>query len=173
MNNLIITRKGNEVFHDDRKLTINAQATKGPGREVVKIEGLENANGQKWVSLNLLKEGDNVLTCHARDRSVTIHPSGTSTSKPAKDYVLTSEESKTIDGLKSQIDAIIATARKRFVPTPKVVADPTKLSPAELIKTIADLERYVENLKNFGNPRPTHEMAQIAAEIVATEKSKK
>jgi hypothetical protein len=150
-------------------LTINAQATKGPGREVVKIEGLPNSNGQKWVSLNLLKEGDNPLTCSARDRSTTGHP-GTSTPKPAKDYVLTSEESTTIAGLQSQIDGIIKTARARFVPTPKLVVDPTQLSPADLITTIADLERYIANLKNFGNPKPSAEVAAIAKEIIASEK---
>jgi len=172
MNNLILTRNGNEVFYDGKKLTINAQATKGPGREVVKIEGLHNSNGQKWVSLNLLKEGDNVLTCQARDRSVTIHPSGTTT-KSTKDYVLTDEETRTIADHQAKIDAIIATARTRFVPTPKIIADPSQLSPADLAEYTIAWERYLANLKNYGLPKPTAGIAEIAREIVATEKSKK
>lgn len=100
---LVLERKGQEVFYQGRKLTIVAQASKGDNKEVVKIEGLEGSNGQKWVSLTKLKEGINEVETQGKVMN-------------SKKYVLTLEETQQIDALQAQIDAIIENAKKRYVP---------------------------------------------------------
>lgn len=94
---LIRTQDG--VFYNDRKLTIVAQATKGPGKEVVKIEGLPGSDGAKWVSLNKLSMGENDIVPVKRE--------------VAGGYSLTDEEKARIDELQGEIDAIKERARKR------------------------------------------------------------
>lgn len=101
---LVLERKGNEVFCDGKKLTINAQASKGPNKEVVSIKGLEGSNGQKWVSLSRLVEGTNEIETQARE--VTI----------SKKYSLTEAEQKKVDKLQAEIDSIIEVAKSRYVP---------------------------------------------------------
>lgn len=44
---LELERKGREVFCKGRKLTIVEQKTKGPNKEVVKVDGLEGSKRQK------------------------------------------------------------------------------------------------------------------------------
>lgn len=100
---LVLERKGQEVFYQGRKLTIVAQASKGDNKEVVKIEGLEGSNGQKWVSLTKLKEGINEVETQGKVMN-------------SKKYVLTLEETQQIEALQAQIDAIIENAKKRYVP---------------------------------------------------------
>lgn len=100
---LVLERKGQEVFYQGRKLTIVAQASKGDNKEVVKIEGLEGSNGQKWVSLTKLKEGINEVETQGKVMN-------------SKKYVLTLEETQQIEALQAQIDAIIEVAKKRYVP---------------------------------------------------------
>lgn len=94
---LIRTEDG--VFYNDRKLTIVAQATKGPGKEVVKIEGLPGSDGAKWISLNKLSMGENDIVPVKRE--------------VAGGYALTDEEKARIDELQGEIDAIKERARKR------------------------------------------------------------
>lgn len=94
---LIRTEDG--VFYNDRKLTIVAQATKGPGKEVVKIEGLPGSDGAKWISLNKLSMGENDIVPVKRE--------------VAGGYSLTDEEKARIDELQGEIDAIKERARKR------------------------------------------------------------
>lgn len=94
---LIRTQDG--VFYNDRKLTIVAQATKGPGKEVVKIEGLPGSDGAKWISLNKLSMGENDIVPVKREI--------------AGGYSLTDEEKARIDELQGEIDAIKERARKR------------------------------------------------------------
>lgn len=94
---LIRTEDG--VFYNDRKLTIVAQATKGPGKEVVKIEGLPGSDGAKWISLNKLSMGENDIVPVKRE--------------VAGGYSLTDDEKARIDELQGEIDAIKERARKR------------------------------------------------------------
>ena len=96
---LIRTQDG--VFYNDRKLTIVAQATKGPGKEVVKIEGLPGSDGAKWISLNKLSMGENDIVPVKREI--------------AGGYSLTDDEKARIDELQGEIDAIKARARQRNV----------------------------------------------------------
>ena len=132
---LVLERKGDEVFCNGQKLTIVAQASKGPNKEVVKVAGLEGANGQKWVSLSKLKEGLNEIECNGREVSTS------------KAYVLTEEEKAQVNELQSQIDAIIEVAKTRYVAKPKLNIDPSKLSEEERVAYIANLEKYIATLK--------------------------
>lgn len=117
---LILEKTEDGVFCNGRKLTINAQASKGEGKEVVKIEGLEGSNGQKWVSLSKLKDGINEIECQARETN-------------SKHYVLTTEEAAQVAELQAQIDAIIEVAKSRYVPRSKKLED----------MTIEELEAYI------------------------------
>lgn len=135
MEKLVLTRKGNDVFHDSKKLTIVAQSTKGPGNEVVKIEGLPNANGKKWISLGLLNEGINELTCTARN--VTRH------AQPAKiAYTLTTDEDAQVKALQTQIDAIIDAAKARYVARPNLDVDTSKMSVEERTALAEQIKKY-------------------------------
>ena len=96
---LKLIRTENGVFYNDRKLTIVAQATKGPGKEVVKIEGLPGSDGAKWISLNKLSMGENAIVPVKRE--------------VAGGYALTDDEKARIDELQGEIDAIKERARKR------------------------------------------------------------
>ena len=96
---LKLIRTENGVFYNDRKLTIVAQATKGPGKEVVKIEGLPGSDGAKWISLNKLSMGENDIVPVKRE--------------VAGGYALTDDEKARIDELQGEIDAIKERARKR------------------------------------------------------------
>jgi len=137
MNKLILTRKDNEVFFENRKLTIVTQASKGLNKEVVKILGLPNSNDKKWVSLSLLKQGLNELECKA-----TIRTNSTSTSKPAQDYVLTQEEHDLLRSYQDKIEAIIVTARARFVPKPVLDVNVHEMTEAQRLAKIEELKKY-------------------------------
>jgi DNA-binding PadR family transcriptional regulator len=101
---LVLERKGSEVFCNNKKLTIVAQASKGANKEVVKIAGLEGSNGQAWVSLTRLQEGINNVETKAREVVV------------AKKYALTEAETAEVAKLQAKIDAIVETAKSRYVP---------------------------------------------------------
>ena len=122
---LVLERKGNEVYCNGCKLTINPQATKGPNKEVVKVDGLEGSNGQKWISLARLKEGINEIECQAREVTRTIK------------YQLTDEEQAKIDELQAQIDAIIEAAKARK----ELTLEDIKKLPVE--QQIIELEKYI------------------------------
>ena len=96
---VVLERKGNEVFCGGRKLTIVPQATKGPGKEVVKIGGLEGSNGQQWISLSKLNEGINEIETQAKQITTCSY--------------LTQEEKKRIEELESEIREIKERAKLR------------------------------------------------------------
>lgn len=121
---LTLERKGYEITCDGKKLTVVKQKTKGPNKEVVKIEGLEGSNGKKWLSLSLIP--DNATTTFTDDELVPHE---------VTKYELTPEETKEVAELQAKIDAIINAAKARYVPTNK--KDITKMSIAELEAYIA------------------------------------
>lgn len=131
---VVLERKGNEVFCNGQKLTIVAQATKGPNKEVVKIAGLEGANGQKWISLTRLVEGINEIECNGRE--VTTQK-----------YTLTQEEKEEIESLQARIDEIINHAKSRYVAKPNLNVDPSKLTQEQKLALAAQLEAYLASLK--------------------------
>jgi len=115
---LKLTRKGRDVFYEGTKLTRVDQATKGPGNEVIKIDGLEGSNGAKWISLSKLQEGENEI--EVKGKIVTNSGS----------YTLTQSEKDEMAKLQKRIDEIKAIGRKRYELTkPK---DLTKMSIEEL-----------------------------------------
>lgn len=126
---LVLERKGNEVFCNGQKLTIVAQATKGPGKEVVKVEGLDGSNGQKWISLNKLVEGINEIECNGREVS-------------SQKYTLTQEERERVNQLQSEIDSIINKAKERYVAKPNLNMDPSKLTEEERLALIDQITKY-------------------------------
>lgn len=126
---LVLTRKKDEVFFGSTKLTIVAQASKGLNKEVVKIAGLPNSNGQKWVSLAKLQEGSNVLACKAKE--VTT-PS----------YSLTADEVKKVNNLQSQIDAIKAAAKARYIAKPNLNLNVQELTQAQRIAEVEKIKKY-------------------------------
>ena len=129
MEKLVLIRKGSEVFDaTGKKCTIVKQETKGPGNEVVKVEGLPNSNGKKWVSLRLLAEGRNELEAKAKE---TTYRSVASTTSAPKEYELTNDEVITIKMLQGQIDEIIEAAKARFVPQPRMDKNPMDMTPEE------------------------------------------
>jgi len=128
---LVLERKGNEVFFEGKKLTINPQASKGEHKEVVKILGLPGSNGQEWISLNRLKEGINELgDLKKHDRN-------------NRDYELTQDEKDEIAIYQSKIDAIIETAKKRYVPHSNKKLN--EMSIEELEAYIASKKALLEN----------------------------
>lgn len=129
--NLVLKRVKDEVFFESRKLTIVKQETKGVGNEVVKIEGLPNSNGQKWVSLSKLNEGLNSLVC--KKREVT---------SPTRNYVLTPQEASDVKRLQSQIDEIIEVAKSRYVAKPNLNVDPSKMTLEERQAKYEELKKY-------------------------------
>lgn len=133
---LVLTRKGADVYHNDVKLTIVAQTTKGEGKEVVKIEGLEGSNGQKWVSLSRLVEGDNEIECKAREVSTSQR------------YTLTEDEKAEVAELQARIDEIIAKAKARYVaPIDLRKIDTTKMTDEQRDAVIKELEKFIANAK--------------------------
>lgn len=130
---LVLERKGGEVFFEGRQLKINPQASKGPGKEVVNIEGLEGSNGQKWVSLSTLKEGMNEVKTQGREIA------------SYQRYNLTAEEKAEIKAHQDAIDAIIENAKKRYIPK----MDLSKIDISKLnSEQKAQLQSYLEQLLN-------------------------
>jgi len=127
---LVLERNGLEVTCNGRKLTVVAQATKGPGNEVVKIEGLEGANGAKWISLSKLQPGKNEVDTKAKE--VTAHIT----------YTLNMVEKAEVDKLQARINEIKEVARKRYEATPKF-KPVTEMNAQELEVYIA----YLNSLK--------------------------
>ena len=113
-----LTRVGRDVFHEETKLTRVDQATKGPGNEVIKIDGLEGSNGAKWISLSKLQEGENEI--EVKGKIVTNSGS----------YTLTQSEKDEMTKLQKRIDEIKEIGRKRYQLTKPI--DLTKMSIEEL-----------------------------------------
>ena len=132
MSKLVLVRKGMEVTCGGKKLTIVAQATKGPGKEVVKVEGCEGSNGQKWISLTKLpKDGTYEFECEGRDVVVT-----------SRSYQLTNEEKVQVDTLQAQIDAIISKAKERYVPKPSLDVDPSGMTEEAIQLKMEQIRKY-------------------------------
>lgn len=134
---LELKRIGCEVYCNDKKLTIVKQESKGPGKEVVKIDGLTGSNGKKWLSLKLLQEGLNVIDDEQLKGRVL-----------SKGYQLNDDEqskidelNQKIDDIQSQIDEIINQAKERYK-----LKNPTKVKKVKE-KPIEELNK--EELKAF------------------------
>lgn len=132
---VILERKGAEVYCNGLKLKINTQASKGPGKEVVSVEGLEGSNGQKWISLSRLHEGINEIETSGRQIS------------SYQRYNLTSEESARVKELQSEIDSIIENAKKRYVTKPNLNININNMTQAEKEAKAIELERYIAMLR--------------------------
>lgn len=130
---LELTRTGIDVFHKGTKLTRVDQATKGPGNEVIKIDGLPGSNGAKWISLSKLKQGLNKVEVSAKKVTST------------GSYTLTPVEKTEVDKLQARIDQIKTQAKLRY--QPKKV-DTTKMSPEQLEEYITRLRKiHAEQVK--------------------------
>lgn len=126
---LELVRHGKEVYCNGTKLTMVEQKTKGPGNEVIKIEGLEGSNGQKWISLRSLQEGINQVNTKGREVVAT------------QTYTLNMAEKAEIDKLQARINQIKEAARQRYQATPKF-KPVDKMNPTEL-------ETYIKYLKEL------------------------
>ena len=134
---LFIRKEFGYVYDEEGKaLTINKQASKGPGNEVVKIEGLPNSNGQKWIALNKIKEGDNYFKCKKANRTLS-----------SNSYELTDDEEKEVAELQARLDAIIEAAKARYVKKPNLNVKIAELSQEEKEKHIQELEAYLKSLR--------------------------
>lgn len=129
---LELERKGSEVFCNGNKLKIISQSNKGPGKEVVKVEGLEGSNSQKWVSLSRLKEGLNTIEC--KGRQVISN---------SKKYQLTKEEQEKVAKLQSQIDEIVNKAKERYVPVPNLKVNIKEMTEEQKRAKIEEVQRYL------------------------------
>ena len=129
-----LTREGRDVFYEGTKLTRVDQATKGPGNEVIKIDGLEGSNGAKWISLSKLQEGLNEIEVKGK----TVTNSGS--------YTLTQSEKDEMNKLQKRIDEIKEIGRKRYQLTkPK---DLTKMSIEELEEYLVEKRKiHQEQMK--------------------------
>jgi hypothetical protein len=133
---LKLTRKGRDVFYEGTKLTRVDQATKGPGNEVIKIEGLPGSNGAKWISLSKLKQGDN--TVEVQGRQVTNSGS----------YSYTTEEKAELEKLQARINQIKTQAKLRYESQHPQKVDTTKMTPEQLEEYIIQLRKiHQEQLK--------------------------
>lgn len=135
---IILKRVGNDVFFDGKKLTMVTQASKGPNKECVKIAGLPGANGQTWVSLTRLKEGENSIETQGREVTIT----------KKKAYTLTDAEQAKVDKLQKEIDSIIQVAKDRYVPKPNLNLDPSKMTQEERDAAIAEIIAYYNMKKS-------------------------
>lgn len=134
---LELTRKGNDVWNGTTKLTRVDQATKGPGNEVIKIEGLSGANGAKWISLSKLKQGLNEVEVSGKKASSTTN---------TQSYTLTKDEKFLIDGWKEQIEKVINVAKSRYVKLP-TYEEVTTMSPEEREEKALEVEKYLKTLR--------------------------
>lgn len=132
---LVLERKGKDVYYNGQKLTRVDQASKGPGNEVIKIDGLDGANGAKWISLSKLQEGKNEVSPQGRQ----VVSTGS--------YTLTPEEKAEVDKLQARINEIKEVAKARYVAKPKFV-DPASITSEEQRKAeIAKVEAYIKTLR--------------------------
>lgn len=144
---LELIRTGNEVTYNGTKLTIIAQASKGPNNEQVKIAGLPGANGRSYISLSKLKPGLNKLELDVKTRALN------NSVQVAQKYRLTSDEQaqvdklqNQIDDLKAQINDIVNVAKARYVEAPKD-CDPSQLTEEERKAAIEQAEAYLNYLR--------------------------
>ena len=113
-----LVKNGNEVYYNDMKVHINPQASKN--YPVVDLAKLGFDDYQRYVALNSLKEGLNVIELKPRKQVAT-------------GVVLTEEEKAQIAELEAKIEEIKENARKR-TPKKKRLED----------MTIEELEEYIK-----------------------------
>ena len=99
---------------------------------VVWVGDLDEANGQKWVSLSRLNEGINEIV--AKGRNVAKR----------KKYELTPQEAEEVALLQGKIDAIIEVAKARYVPKPNLNVNVDELSEEEKDELVAQLQNYLK-----------------------------
>ena len=131
---LKLERIEDKVYYNGIELKINKQASKGAGNEVVDISKLPEANGQKWISLNRLKDGINEIECKAREITTS------------KKYELTDDEKSRIAELQSEIDAIIEKAKARYVAKPNLNVNVAKMTAEEKAAYIVAVQNYLASL---------------------------
>jgi hypothetical protein len=140
MEKLVVELKGRDLYHDGKLLKRIDQATKGPGNEVFKIEGLPHSNGKKTVSLSILKQGINELECTASTATNRTPKSASS----KKEYELTHEEAVEIGVLQGQINDIINVAKARYVAKPDFSKDTSNMTPEEKLAFKAEIEKWMK-----------------------------
>ena len=137
MEKLYIHRKQDVCFDEAGKaLTINAQKSKGPGNEVVKIEGLPNSNGQKWIALNKIEQGENWFECKKSNRTLSN-----------ASYQLTADEKAEVEKHQKVIDVIIQAAKDRYVKKPNLNVKLSEMTNTQKQKHIEELEMYLNSLR--------------------------
>lgn len=129
---LRLERRADEVYYNGRKLIIVKQAQKGPNHEVIKVEGLPEACGQKWLSLTKLKEGINEIDCQGKSPVVANEK-----------YQLTQVEAEEVRACRARIEEIITEAKKRYVPIPDLKVNPAELTEAEKQAKIEELKKFL------------------------------
>ena len=136
---LKLERIDDEVYYNGMKLKINKQKSKGPKNEVVYIKDCPEANGQTWISLSRLVDGENEIECKARE--LKTHKT------PAPKYELTKDEESRIAELQAEIDKIIDTAKARYVEKPNLDIDISTLSEEEKQAHIEQVQNYIKYLQ--------------------------
>lgn len=136
---LKLERINDEVYYNGIKLKMNKQTSKGPGNEAVYIKDCPEANGQTWISLSRLVEGENEFECKARELKTR--------KASAPKYELTKDEESKIAELQAKIDAIIDAAKARYVEKPNLDIDISTLSAEEKQAHIEQVEKYIKYLQ--------------------------
>lgn len=138
---ITLERRGNEVYHAGTKLSINPQASKGPGNEVVNISGVEGSNGKKWMSLSKIQEGTHDYDAAPRSGGRT-----TSNKFVTPSYTLTSSEQNEVTRLEQEKQKIInrAIERTKFLSR---LSEPDSIPEEDREAAIERLQKIVEELK--------------------------
>ena len=128
---IVLKRIDNRVYYGEKELKINEQKTKGPGKEVIDISSIGGDDYQKWLSLSLLKEGDNEIELKDRRTNSILN--------------LTEEEKLEIAKLEKQIEEIKDKARERK-PIDLKKLDPSKMTQDEKLKAIEMLQDLINKM---------------------------
>jgi hypothetical protein len=107
-----VYRKDYEVMVNGIECKVNKQSSKGPNHEVVDISKVVGDNYQKWLSLSLIPN-NTTTQIELKPRKIV----------DTQKYVLTEEEQAQIAEYQSKIDAIIESAKARYVPSKKNAED--------------------------------------------------
>lgn len=117
------------MYYDGAQLKVIKQASKGPGNESVCIDGLPGTNGQKWIALKKVQEGEHEYECQGKEV----------TTAGGK---LTDEERAEIAQLEARIAEIKAAARARSAAKPKLDVNPADMTTEEKLRKIEELKAY-------------------------------
>lgn len=134
---ITLTRKGNKVYFGEKELTINPQSTKGQNKEVVSLKGIEGTNGQKWISLSKLKEGENNIECQGREVTSSVQ------------YL--PEEVEELERLEKRIKEIKEKAKLRKPIKIDLNMDITKLNDDQKQSMIVYLTQHLDKLNQSLN----------------------